>query len=174
MLARSARSVVADEQTAGQGRHGHSWHSEAGERHLLLDRARAGAAAHAGARPRHRRGHRAATGMPATSAGPTTSCSAIKKVAGILVQLVGRQRHRGHRHQCEPDRISHRSLRTGHLSAHLHAGRDFVAEDILLALLPAVDTDRHTGYQRDDPPPVHPRFQSTPPARRVTVDQPTA
>ncbi len=47
--------VIADEQTAGQGRHGHSWHSEPGAGLYCLHRARTHAPAHAGAGPRHRR-----------------------------------------------------------------------------------------------------------------------
>ena len=35
--------VIAEEQTAGQGRHGHTWHSEAGDGHLLLASCSAGA-----------------------------------------------------------------------------------------------------------------------------------
>ena len=116
--------VLADEQTAGQGRHGHSWHSEPRARHLLL----AGAAADArcsrspsGSPPP--KPSPQATGMACDLRWPNDLMLADRKVAGILVQLVGRQRHRRHRHQRQPHRFPGDSPRWP-LRCARHAGRD--------------------------------------------------
>jgi len=81
--------VVADEQTAGQGRHGRSWHSPAGsgiylsivlEPQPLLTMALGLAAAHA---------IRQSTGAVCDLRWPNDLMLGEKKLAGILVQLSG-------------------------------------------------------------------------------------
>ena len=130
--------VLADRQLAGQGRHGHTWHSEPGNGIYcsfvlppspVLTLALGIAAVEAIAQP---------PASPATCAGPTTSCSTTK-VAGILVQLVNGMAIAGigiNVNQTEfPGDLGHLAI-----SLRQHAGREFAREDILLALFPAIDS----------------------------------
>ena len=50
-----------------------------------------------------------------------------------------RQRHRRHRHQRQPHRVSRPNSTAEATSLRLHAGRELAREDILIALLPAID-----------------------------------
>ena len=161
--------VLADEQLAGQGRHGHAWHSEPGTGiycslvlpptpvlTLALGIATVEAIAQA-------------TGIQCDLRWPNDLMLDNRKAAGILVQLVDGQAIAGigiNVNQTEfPDGL-------GHLATSLrrHAGREFAREDILFALFPAIDS--LTG---EDPETVLRLFthaSSYVAGRRVTVDQP--
>jgi BirA family biotin operon repressor/biotin-[acetyl-CoA-carboxylase] ligase len=131
--------VLAEEQTAGQGRHGHTWHSAAGDgiycsvvlpQSPLLTLA-LGLAAHTAIFE--------ATGLVCDLRWPNDLMLNDRKVAGILVQAVGRHAIAGIginvNHRAFPGEVA--SLAT---SLRLAASRQFAREDILLALLPAIDT----------------------------------
>ena len=100
--------VVADEQTAGRGRRGHTWFSPPGSGLVRVGGARAGArarrsrarddAADAGRRRRARRRHRARRpGCASISSGRTICRSSRRKLGGILAEVVRRRRSVGHR-----------------------------------------------------------------------------
>jgi BirA family biotin operon repressor/biotin-[acetyl-CoA-carboxylase] ligase len=131
--------VLAEEQTAGQGRHGHSWHSAAGDGiycSLVLPQSplltlALGLAAHTAIFE--------ATGLVCDLRWPNDLMLADRKVAGILVQAAGRNAIAGiginvNQIAFPPDVAS---LAT---SLRLAAGRPIPREEILLALLPAVET----------------------------------
>jgi BirA family biotin operon repressor/biotin-[acetyl-CoA-carboxylase] ligase len=130
--------VLAEEQTAGQGRHGHSWHSAAGDgiycslvvpQSPLLTLA-LGLATHTAIFE--------ATGLVCDLRWPNDLLLAGRKVAGILVQAAGRNAIAGIginvNHTEFPGDVA--ALAT---SLRLAAGRAIAREDILLALLPAID-----------------------------------
>jgi BirA family biotin operon repressor/biotin-[acetyl-CoA-carboxylase] ligase len=158
--------VVAEEQTAGLGRHGHSWHSEAFagiycsivlRPSPVLTLALGLAAADAIA---------AATGIVCDLRWPNDLMLGGRKVAGILVQMVNGKAVAGIginvNHTRFPEGLDATSLR-------LHAGRALAREDILAALLPAVDH-----YTSLDPESVLRLFaaaSSYATGRRVRVDQ---
>ena len=131
--------VIAEEQTAGQGRHGHAWHSAAGDGiycSLVLRQSPVltlalGLAAHSAIFE--------ATGQVCDLRWPNDLMLGDKKVAGILVQAAGANAIAGIginvNHTAFPNDVA--SLAT---SLRLHAGRAFQREDILLALLPAVES----------------------------------
>jgi BirA family biotin operon repressor/biotin-[acetyl-CoA-carboxylase] ligase len=131
--------VLAEEQTAGQGRHGHSWHSAAGDgiycsvvlRQTPLLTLALGLATHTAIFE--------ATGLVCDLRWPNDLMLNDRKVAGILVQAVGRNAIAGIginvNHSAFPDEVA--SLAT---SLRLTAGRQFPREEILRALLPAIDT----------------------------------
>ena len=131
--------VLAEEQTAGQGRHGHSWHSAAGDGiycSLVLPQSplltlALGLATHTAIFE--------ATGLVCDLRWPNDLMLGDRKVAGILVQAVGRNAIAGIginvNQGAFPDDVA--SLAT---SLRLIAGRPFPREEILLALLPAVET----------------------------------
>jgi BirA family transcriptional regulator, biotin operon repressor / biotin---[acetyl-CoA-carboxylase] ligase len=131
--------VLAEEQTAGQGRHGHSWHSAAGDgiycsivlpQSPLLTLA-LGLAAHTAIFE--------ATGLVCDLRWPNDLMLADRKMAGILVQAVGRNAIAGIginvNHTEFPSDVA--SLAT---SLRLALGHPVQREEILLALLPAIDT----------------------------------
>jgi BirA family biotin operon repressor/biotin-[acetyl-CoA-carboxylase] ligase len=130
--------VLAEEQTAGQGRHGHSWHSAAGDgiycslvlRQSPLLTLALGLATHSAIFE--------ATGLVCDLRWPNDLMLGEKKVAGILVQAAGGNAIAGIginvNHTAFPDDVA--SLAT---SLRLEAGRPFQREAILLALLPAVE-----------------------------------
>jgi BirA family biotin operon repressor/biotin-[acetyl-CoA-carboxylase] ligase len=142
MLAAAGRPVgdviLAEEQTAGQGRHGHSWHSAAGDGiycSIVLPQSPVltlalGLAAHSAIFE--------ATGQVCDLRWPNDLMLGDRKVAGILVQAVGKVAIAGigiNVNQTEfPDDVA--GLAT---SLRLHSGRVLPREEILLALLPAVD-----------------------------------
>jgi BirA family biotin operon repressor/biotin-[acetyl-CoA-carboxylase] ligase len=143
MIAASGRPVgdvvLAEEQTAGQGRHGHGWHSAAGDGiycSLVLPQSplltlALGLATHTAIFE--------ATGLVCDLRWPNDVMLEDRKVAGILVQAAGRNAIAGIginvNHTEFPDDVA--ALAT---SLRLAAGRPFHREEILLALLPAVDT----------------------------------
>jgi len=130
--------VIAEEQTAGQGRHGHSWHSTAGDGiycSLVLPQSplltlALGLATHTAIFE--------AAGLVCDLRWPNDLMVADRKVAGILVQAAGRNAIAGIginvNHTEFPGDVA--SLAT---SLRLAAGRPIVREDILLALLPSID-----------------------------------
>ena len=127
--------VVAEEQTAGLGRHGHSWHSEPGngiycsivlEPSPVLTLALGLAAAEAIAR---------STGIACDLRWPNDLMLDGKKVAGVLVQLVNDAAIAGIginvNHAALPAELEATSLRR-------RAGRELPREEILIALLGAI------------------------------------
>ena len=161
--------VLAEEQTAGQGRHGHSWHSEAGtgiycsmvlKPAPLLTLALGLATAEA---------ITTATGIACDLRWPNDVLIARKKAAGILVQLVAGVAIGGvgiNVNQTEfPDELAESAT-----SLRLQSGREFEREPILLALISAIET-----YTQLDPSTVRTLFaraSSYASGRRVKVDQP--
>jgi len=130
--------VLAEEQTAGQGRHGHSWHSAPGDgiycslvlRQSPLLTLALGLATHSAIFE--------ATGLVCDLRWPNDLMLGDKKVAGILVQAAGPNAIAGIginvNHTAFPDDVA--ALAT---SLRLQAGHPFHREEILLALLPAVE-----------------------------------
>jgi BirA family biotin operon repressor/biotin-[acetyl-CoA-carboxylase] ligase len=131
--------VLAEEQTAGQGRHGHSWHSAAGDGiycSLVLPQTplltlALGLATHTAIFE--------ATGLVCDLRWPNDLMLADRKVAGILVQAVGGNAIAGIginvNHADFPADVAEFAT-----SLRLAGGRALHREDILLALLPAIDT----------------------------------
>jgi nicotinate-nucleotide pyrophosphorylase len=130
--------VLADEQTAGQGRHGHSWHSEAGagiycsvvlKPAPLLTLALGLATADAIAQ---------STGVVCDLRWPNDVMAGGKKVAGILVQLVDGAAIAG-----IGINVNQRSfpaeLAGEATSLRMASGREVSRTDVLMALLRAVD-----------------------------------
>jgi BirA family biotin operon repressor/biotin-[acetyl-CoA-carboxylase] ligase len=161
--------VIAGEQTAGQGRHGHSWHSEAGsglycslalEPHtvltLALGLATADAIAHA-------------SGVECDLRWPNDVMLGGKKVAGVLVQLSGAMAIAGIginlHHTAFPAELE--ALAT---SLKSHTGKEPDAAAILIALLHAVD--RYTAESLENILRLFTRASSYASGRRVRVDQP--
>jgi len=155
--------VVADEQTAGQGRHGHSWYSAPGlglycsivlEATPLLTLALGLAAAEAIA-------------VPCDLRWPNDVMIGDRKVAGVLVQLVDRKAVAGIginlNHTGFPPELEATSLR-------LVTGQETHADDLLDPLLAAVQT--YTSLPADDILRLFTRASSYASGRRVTVDLP--
>ena len=161
--------IIAEEQTAGQGRHGHSWHSERGSGiyfsivlrpapllTLALGLATADAIT-------------SATGIACDLRWPNDVMAGGKKVAGVLAQLVDGAAIGGIginvNHTAFPAELAGQAT-----SLRLHAGREFSRVDILAALIPAVESfaemDRATILQ------LFPRASSYAAGRRVVVEQP--
>jgi BirA family biotin operon repressor/biotin-[acetyl-CoA-carboxylase] ligase len=159
--------VVADQQTAGQGRHGHAWHSEPGtgiycsivlEPAALLTLALGVAAVEAIAQ---------ATGIKCDLRWPNDLMLDNRKCAGILVQLIEGRAIAGIginvNHTGFPPDLDATSLR-------LHSGHTLDREAILEALLPAIDS-----VIQEAPNTILRLFahaSSYVSGRRVTVDQP--
>jgi BirA family transcriptional regulator, biotin operon repressor / biotin---[acetyl-CoA-carboxylase] ligase len=155
--------VIAREQTAGQGRHGHSWHSPSGagiycsialEPAPLLTLALGLATAEAIA-------------IPCDLRWPNDVMIGDRKVAGILVQLHEGKAIAGigvNLNQTEfPPGIEATSLK-------LVTGRDIDPENLLDPLLAAVHT--YTALPADDILRLFTRASSYAAGRRVTVDLP--
>jgi BirA family biotin operon repressor/biotin-[acetyl-CoA-carboxylase] ligase len=161
--------VLADCQLAGQGRHGHTWHSEPGAGiycslvlgpspvlTLALGVATVDAIAQA-------------TGIQCDLRWPNDAMLDNRKAAGILVQLVNGQTIAGigiNVNQTEfPGDLAGEAV-----SLRQHAGREFAREDILFALFHAIDS-----VTSEDPETILRLFthaSSYVAGRRVTVDQP--
>jgi BirA family transcriptional regulator, biotin operon repressor / biotin---[acetyl-CoA-carboxylase] ligase len=161
--------VLSDEQTAGQGRHGHAWHSEPSsgiycsivmEPAPLLTLALGIATVEAIAQ---------SCGIQCDLRWPNDLMLDNKKVAGILVQLAGAQAIAGIginvNHSLFPPELAAEAT-----SLSLHARHRLSREKILLALLPAVDSvareDRETILA------LFSRASSYVAGRRVVVNQP--
>lgn len=155
--------VVAEEQTAGLGRHGHSWHSQKGlglycsivlPPTPLLTLALGLATAEA-------------VGVPCDLRWPNDVMLDNRKLAGILVQLVDNKAVAGIGVNCNhtefPPDLEATSLK-------LHTGRETRPADLLDRLLPAVET--YTALAPDDILRLFTRASSYAAGRRVTVDLP--
>jgi BirA family biotin operon repressor/biotin-[acetyl-CoA-carboxylase] ligase len=157
--------VLADRQTAGQGRHGRRWHSEpasgiycsivlkpAPALTLALGLATADAI-------------KRATGIVCDLRWPNDVMLAGKKVAGILVRNAIAGIGINVNHTEFPGDLQNEAI-----SLRQHAGREFAREDILFALFPAIDS-----VAGEDPETILRLFthaSSYAAGRRVTVDQP--
>jgi len=164
-----ATIVIANRQLAGQGRHGHAWHSEPAAGIYcslnlpstpLLTLALGIATVDAIAQ---------SAGIRCDLRWPNDLMLDDRKVAGILVQLINNQAIAGIginvNHSAFPTDIAHLAT-----SLRLHAGREFPREDILLALIPAID-----GVLKEDSETILRLFShasSYVEGKRVTVDQP--
>ncbi len=161
--------VLADCQLAGQGRQGHTWHSESGSGiycslvlhpspvlTLALGIATVEAIANA-------------TGIQCDLRWPNDLMLDHRKVAGILVQLVDGQAIAGIginvNHASFPDELNGQAI-----SLRRHAGRILSREDILIALLPAIDSI--VGEDTETILRLFTHASSYAAGRRVTVDQP--
>jgi BirA family biotin operon repressor/biotin-[acetyl-CoA-carboxylase] ligase len=161
--------VLADRQLAGQGRHGHTWHSEPGAGiycslvlppspvlTLALGIATVDAIAQA-------------TGIRCDLRWPNDLMLDNRKAAGILAQLVDGQAIAGIginvNHTSFPGELAAEAI-----SLRQHAGRELAREDILFALFPAIDS-----LIAEDPETILRLFthaSSYVAGRRVTVDRP--
>ena len=140
----SGTAVIAEEQTAGQGRHGHTWHSEPGAGLYLsivlrlplptdslpvVTLAIGLATAEAVAR---------ATDLDPDLRWPNDVMLGDRKTAGILVQLIDSTVIAGIginvNHPAFPPEIA-----TEATSLRLATGRPHSREDLLIDLLPAID-----------------------------------
>jgi BirA family biotin operon repressor/biotin-[acetyl-CoA-carboxylase] ligase len=155
--------VVADEQTAGQGRHGHSWHSASGvglycsivlEPAPLLTLALGLAAAEA-------------IGVLCDLRWPNDILVGEKKLAGILVQLVEGKAIAGIginlNHTDFPPELDATSLK-------IVTGREHSRDELLDRLLPAVET--YAALAPDDILRLFTRASSYAAGRRVVVHVP--
>ena len=161
--------VLADSQLAGEGRHGHTWHSEPGTGIYLslvlpntpvLTLALGIATVEAIAE---------ATGIQCDIRWPNDLMLGGRKVAGILVQLVEGKAICGIginvNHPQFPEDLA--PLAT---SLRLHAGREFAREKIILALIPQIESV--TGEDQETILRLFTHASSYVAGRRVTVDQP--
>jgi BirA family transcriptional regulator, biotin operon repressor / biotin---[acetyl-CoA-carboxylase] ligase len=159
--------VVADQQLAGVGRHGHTWHSEPGnglycsivlEPTPLLTLALGVATVEAIAQ---------STGIDCDLRWPNDLMLDGRKVAGILVQLIEGRAISGIginvNHTAFPEGIEATSLR-------LHSNRTYSRDQILDALLLAIDSV--TGEDSETILRLFAHASSYVAGRRVTVDQP--
>jgi BirA family transcriptional regulator, biotin operon repressor / biotin---[acetyl-CoA-carboxylase] ligase len=161
--------VVADEQSAGLGRHGHSWHSESGSGlyvSVVLDPAPVltlalGLAAQSAIAE--------TTGVVCDLRWPNDVMLGTRKTGGILVQLTDGKAIAGIginvNHSAFPSHLASEAT-----SLRLYAGRPFSRDDILAALLPAIETFT------DEPPEnvlrLFAHASSYAAGRRVTVALP--
>jgi BirA family biotin operon repressor/biotin-[acetyl-CoA-carboxylase] ligase len=160
--------IIAEEQTAGQGRMAHSWHSEAGSGIYfsivlkpapMLTLALGLATVEA---------IKSATGVACDLRWPNDVMAGGRKVAGVLTKLIDGAAIAGIginvNHTAFPAELA--ELAT---SLRLHAGREFDRTDILLALIPAVER-----WAEAESETILRRFEkasSYVSGRRVTVDQ---
>jgi len=161
--------ILAGEQTAGQGRHGHSWHSEAGaglycsivlEPAPVLTLALGLAAAEAITRT---------TGVACDLRWPNDVMLGTRKVAGILVQLVDGRAIAGIginvNHTEFPPELANEAT-----SLRLWSGQEVDPTDLALALLQSVEV-----FAKEDREAILRLFthaSSYAAGRRVTVQQP--
>ncbi len=161
--------VIADEQTAGQGRHGHTWHSEPGaglycsivlEPAPLVTLALGLATVDAIEK---------VTGLRCDIRWPNDVMLGDRKVAGILVQLIGRKAVAGIginlNHTGFPPELA--GIAT---SLRLHAGHEISRDDLIAALVPAADA--MTAEDTETILRLFARASSYAAGRRVTVDLP--
>jgi len=161
--------VLADEQTAGQGRHGHGWHSEPSngvycsmvlEATPLLTMALGLATVEAIGE---------ACGVVCDLRWPNDLLLGGKKVAGILVQLAGPLAIAGIginvNHSLFPPELEGEAT-----SLRIHERQRFSREEIVRSLLPAIDA-----LVRENPEKIltlFTRASSYVTGRRVAVKQP--
>ena len=175
----SGAAVVAEEQTAGQGRHGHSWHSEPGaglyvsvvlrlplppDSLPVVTLALGLATAEAIAR---------ATELVPDLRWPNDVMIGDRKTAGILVQLIDSVAIAGIgvnvNHPAFPPEIAAEAT-----SLRLAAGRSHSREDLLIALLTAIDSFCRMLVERGRPAILDQftRRSSYASGKRVRVEQP--
>ena len=160
--------VIAEEQTAGQGRHGHAWHSEAEagiycsmvlDNRPVLTLALGLAAAEAIAQ---------ATGLHCDLRWPNDLMLGGRKTAGILVQLAEGKAVAGIginvNHGAFPAELAREAT-----SLRLEGRRTYSREEILMALLPAVD--RFVEFDRETILRLFTEASSYARGRRVVVRQ---
>jgi BirA family biotin operon repressor/biotin-[acetyl-CoA-carboxylase] ligase len=161
--------VVAAEQTAGQGRHGHTWHSEPGtglycsmvlEPAPLLTLALGLAA---------RQAISETTGLVCDIRWPNDLMLGGKKTGGILVQLVDGRAIAGIginvNQQSFPGELASEAT-----SLRIHTGQEACATDLLNALIPAVEAT--IKEDKDTILRLFTQASSYAAGRRVTVHQP--
>jgi BirA family biotin operon repressor/biotin-[acetyl-CoA-carboxylase] ligase len=173
--------VLAGEQTAGQGRHGHTWHSEHGAGIYcsivfppapVLTLAIGLAVVEAITE---------VTGMVCDLRWPNDVMVGERKVAGILVQLVS-----GAQSGVDPEFVGGSAiagiginvnqaafppeLAEEATSLRLYSGREWSREDILIALIPAVE--RFAGLRIHEILDLFTHASSYASGRRVVVHQP--
>jgi BirA family biotin operon repressor/biotin-[acetyl-CoA-carboxylase] ligase len=173
--------VLADEQTAGQGRHGHAWHSEPGAGIYcsivfhpapLLTLAIGLGTAEAIAE---------VTGLVCDLRWPNDVMLSEKKVAGILVQLAnappspkGPQFTGGAAVAGIGINVNHTAfppdLAPLATSLRLEGGREFAREPILTALIPAAE--RYAALRIEEILDLFTHASSYASGRRVVVHQP--
>ena len=161
--------VIADRQVAGIGRHGHTWHSARGEGiycsivlpptaalTLALGVATVEAIAQS-------------TGIPCDLRWPNDLLLGNRKVAGMIVQLVNGKAIAGIginvNHTSFPPELAEEAI-----SLRMHAGRELSREQILMALLPAIDSV--AGEDTETILRLFAHASSYVAGRRVTVQQP--
>lgn len=161
--------VVADEQTAGRGRHSHSWHSESStgiyvsivlQPSPVLTLALGLAAAEAVT---------SVTGIACDLRWPNDILIGGKKAAGILVELVDDRAIGGIGINVNQTAFPP-SLSGEATSLRLHTGREYSRTELLLALIPAIET-----FQALDKNAIlrlFTRASSYASGRRVAVTQP--
>jgi BirA family biotin operon repressor/biotin-[acetyl-CoA-carboxylase] ligase len=162
-------AVVAGEQTAGIGRHGHSWYSEPGSGlyvSLVLGPAQSGvlmlalglAAQEAIAQ---------AAGISCDIRWPNDLMLGGRKTAGILAQIQEERVVAGIginvNHTAFPPPLDEEAT-----SLRLYAGREFSREEILAALLPAVE--RYAALPQESVLDLFAHASSYASGRRVTVE----
>lgn len=173
MLAAAGRAVgtviLAEEQTAGQGRHGHTWHSEAGTGIYmsivlrpapLLTMALGLATAEA---------ITSVTGIACDLRWPNDVMVGGKKVAGILVQLVDNAAVGGIGINVNQTSFP-AELAEVATSLRIAGGREFSRPEILVALIPAVE--RYAELPKEAVLRLFTQASSYAAGRRVVVDLP--
>jgi BirA family biotin operon repressor/biotin-[acetyl-CoA-carboxylase] ligase len=177
---RTGIAVIAEEQTAGQGRHGHTWHSEAGAGLYLsvvlrlplppdslpiVTLALGLATADTIAR---------ITGLAPDLRWPNDVMLGGKKTAGILVQLADEAVIAGIginvNHPAFPPEIAQEATSLRLASARLQS-----REDLLIALLPAIDSFCRMLVEGGRAPilEMFARHSSYAQGKRVRVDNPS-
>lgn len=161
--------IIAEEQTSGQGRHGHSWHSEHASGIYfsivlrptpLLTLALGLATAEAIA---------TVSGIACDLRWPNDVMIGGKKAAGILVQVTDGAAIGGIginvNHTAFPEELAGEAI-----SLRMYADREFSRLDILMALIPAVEN--FAEMNREAILRLFARASSYAAGRRVVVDQP--
>jgi BirA family transcriptional regulator, biotin operon repressor / biotin---[acetyl-CoA-carboxylase] ligase len=162
-------AAIAEEQTSGQGRHGHTWHSEPGvgiycsialEPRPVLTLALGLAVVEAIA---------VSTGLTCDLRWPNDAMLGGKKVVGILVQLMDGKAVAGIginvNHGAFPPELAGEAT-----SLRLEAGHEFDREAILIALLRAAD--HFLKYDQETILRLFTQASSYAVGRRVRVERP--
>ena len=142
--AASGTAVIADEQTEGQGRHGHAWHSEKGSGLYVSILLRPDLAATSTPTLTIALGLATqeaistATGLDCDLRWPNDIMVNGKKVAGILAQLIESTAIAGIGINCNHEHFPD-DLAAEATSLRIESGREQSRERILIDLLPAID-----------------------------------
>ncbi|MEO8370301.1 MAG: biotin--[acetyl-CoA-carboxylase] ligase [Candidatus Solibacter sp.] len=161
--------VLADRQLAGQGRHGHTWHSDAGTGIYMSIVLAPSPVLTLALGIATQEAISQATGIQCDIRWPNDLMLDNRKVAGILVQLINGMAIAGIGinvdHADFPGDIE--GLAT---SLRQHAGREISREDILVALIPAIESV--VAEESETILRLFTHASSYAAGRRVTVDQP--